>query len=101
MSKSEKRSGRPKGAKTAERACCLELPAACPGCKSTRREPYRDGIVQTLDFGGEIETPEGPRPYNRVVWRRTRCSDCGQQLTVREFHYSPEPGAGRVEEEQT
>jgi hypothetical protein len=80
-----KKSGRPRGAKNEDRASAVSLPPACPSCNSTRREPYRNGVVVDRQLAGEIDG----RPYNRVVWRRTRCLDCGQQITVREYHFSP------------
>jgi hypothetical protein len=82
--------GRPKGCRTADRAIVISLPPACPSCGSTRREPYRDGVAHEQRQKGEVDG----RPYNRIVWRRTRCLDCGQMLTVREFLYEPN---GRVE----
>jgi len=83
--------GRPKGAQTVERSMVLCLPPACPSCGSTRREPYRDGPVRDQAIGGEIQ---GQR-YNRILWHRTRCLDCGQALIVREFLYEPPPAGGK------
>jgi len=82
-----KKQGRPVGSKTTERAVAISLPPACPACNSTNREAYKDGIVDERNIAGDIDG----RPYNRVVWRRTRCIDCGQNLTVREYHYDPDP----------
>jgi hypothetical protein len=78
--------GRPVGAETAERVDTVSLPAACPKCHSTRRKPYTEGVVADRKMSGVIDG----RPYNRIVWRRTQCADCGQALTVREFHFAPE-----------
>ena len=79
--------GRPEGAKTANRAPAISLPAACPTCGSTRREPYREGVLNDQRIAGEIRG----HIYNRVVWRNTRCADCGQSITVREFLFEPDP----------
>lgn len=51
----------------------IARPTTCPACGSTNRAPYA-GHKQELDYAGEFEG----RPYNKVVWRRTRCLDCGQ-----------------------
>lgn len=86
-----KRKGRPAGAKTVERAPCVCLPPACPTCGSTRREPYKSHVSE-FRFEGTAQGPDGTaRRYNRVVWRPTKCLDCGQQLTVREYHFDPDP----------
>jgi hypothetical protein len=63
----------------------ISLPPACPVCGSTRRGAYKDGIISDHDVSGEIEG----RRYNRIVWRHTKCLDCGQNLTVREYHFEP------------
>ena len=52
----------------------------CPSCGSLQREPYHN--VRTLDFAGIA--PDG-RPFTRVVWRRTRCRDCGQARDDKTF----------------
>jgi hypothetical protein len=77
--------GRPRGAKTLPRLETVTLPPSCPACGSTRRKPYRDGVADDLPLCGEIK---GFR-YNRVIWRRTTCADCGQALTVREYRFEP------------
>lgn len=77
--------GRPQGARNAERVYAVSLPAACPTCGSTRREPYQTGPVYEHFCDGVIDG----RKYNRLVWRRTRCEDCGQNLTIREYLYEP------------
>jgi len=51
----------------------------CP-CGSMRRAPYSN--VQTLDYAGE--TRDGVA-YSQVVWRRTRCLDCGQVRVDKSF----------------
>jgi hypothetical protein len=81
----KQQAGRPKGAKTVDRASTISLPPSCPTCGSTRREPYRNGVVCDRREAGEI----CGRPYNRILWRRTRCLDCGQNLIVREYLYEP------------
>jgi hypothetical protein len=45
----------------------------CKKCGSVNRAPYFN--VRRLDYAGV--TPDG-RTYKQVVWRRTRCLDCGQ-----------------------
>ena len=84
----KRKPGRPAGAKHIDRDTTIELPPQCPACQSTRREKF-NGEVSRHVFAGEIETPSGLRLYNLVVWHRTRCLDCGQQLMVRTFHFIP------------
>lgn len=48
--------------------------AACPKCKSTNRERYTS--VRTMAIAGTLK--DGTR-YTHIVWRRTRCQNCGQR----------------------
>jgi len=48
-------------------------PSRCLGCGSTERTPYHHTV--THDHPGE--TADG-RKYQRVLWRRTECTQCGQ-----------------------
>ncbi len=57
-----------------------EIAVSRCGCGSTRRAPYSN--VRTHDCPGE--TPDGVA-YSRVVWRRTRCLDCGQARDDKSF----------------
>ena len=79
--------GRPKGSKTVDRPEAVLRPAACPSCRSTRRAPFRDGPLSemriTMQVGGET--------YNRLLWRNTKCLDCGQQYRVIEYRFEPNP----------
>ena len=57
-----------------------EQKAACPRCDCTDLRA-RDGAQKTvLKVSGT--RPDG-MPYNRVVWRRKECRNCGQVVTVR------------------
>lgn len=73
--------GRPKGAKT-EKLIAPAAPSRCPKCHSTNRAPYHD--VNTLEHGG---LDAAGQPYNRVVFRRTACTDCGQARVDRAYEY--------------
>lgn len=45
----------------------------CQKCGSTDREPYAGTVTRPiagLDAGG--------KPFTHVIWRRTRCTACGQ-----------------------
>jgi hypothetical protein len=58
----------------------LVEPSACKACGSIERESYFN--VRRLDYAGT--TPDG-RPYTQVVWRRTRCTACGQVRDDKSF----------------
>jgi len=49
------------------------VPTRCPRCGSTNRDPYHN--TRRLDTTGTL--PCGS-VYSAVIWRRTRCHDCGQ-----------------------
>jgi hypothetical protein len=53
---------------------------ACPACGSTERVPYFN--VRERAIAGV--TPGG-RPFTHVVWRRTRCTPCGQTRDDKTF----------------
>ena len=53
----------------------------CKRCGSDRREKYRN----TRKKQGAGITRDG-REYNWIVWRRTKCVDCGQHRDD-VFHY--------------
>jgi len=80
-----KPAGRPAGSKTRERPEAAYRPAQCPSCKSTRREPFRDGPVNQQSCTIEVDG----QTYNRQIWRNTRCKDCGQHYRVIEYRYEP------------
>lgn len=83
MSTKAKRRGRPAGSKT-KQVPTVAVPASrCPHCGSTNRGEY----TNRREFDHEGTTPEGA-PYNRVVWRRTSCQDCGQSRDDRTFEFS-------------
>ena len=75
MSKeAKKKPGRKPGTPNREYDQVVTYPGRCKRCGSTNRSPY---------FGDKIEhavtgiDPAG-NPYDTVVWRRTKCLDCGQ-----------------------
>jgi hypothetical protein len=74
-----RRRGRPRGAKTAERAIVLVRPAACPACGSTSRTPYR--LVFTRAQPGTI----ADQPYTHIAYRDCKCVSCGRPR--REAHF--------------
>jgi len=78
MPRKSKRAGRPAGSPNAHRQVVRAVPPRCPSCNSTDREPY-SAIIREMEHGGEA--PDG-KAYTHVVWRRTKCRDCGQHLTV-------------------
>lgn len=47
------------------------VPAKCPKCGSANREWFH--AVKSMDFAGY-----------RIIWRNTRCTDCGQRYRCKE-----------------
>ena len=72
--------GRPEGAKTGNYETAEVVATQCNACSSSNREPYfgkiERGIAGVLSDG---------REYSHVVWRRTRCRDCGQARIDRSY----------------
>jgi hypothetical protein len=79
-----KTKGRPKGAQTVARVAADVLPSRCPKCQSTAREPYA-GHPRVADLSGMHDG----QPFNRIVYRNTRCTACGQARVDREWRYEP------------
>lgn len=78
--------GRRKGSKRIQRDEVDVVVSTCKQCHSTRRTAY--GKPQVLDHSGV--NPITGRPFNRVVWRRTQCLDCGQHRIDKCYeHHSP------------
>lgn len=68
----------------------------CPKCQSTDREAYHNVRELAIDS----VTPDGER-YNRVIWRRTRCKNCGQVRIDKSFELvgkrkSNSPDSGKL-----
>ena len=76
--KTKPKAGRPAGSANAHRKVVHAVPPRCPACGSTNHEPY-GAPYQEMEHGGEA--PDG-KAYTHVVWRRTKCRDCNQQLSV-------------------
>ena len=80
---SNKRAGRPTGAKTQQQPPVDGEKTRCQGCGSTERDPY----FGTTEH--EIVGVRDGRPYTHVVWRRTKCRACGQLRLDRFFENRP------------
>jgi len=76
----KRRPGRPKGSKPTTAVCVTNT--RCGKCQSTRKKVLR--IVKERPFSG---TDDKGHPYNRVVWRRVQCANCGQHRVEIERHY--------------
>ena len=76
----KRRPGRPKGSKGA--AVIRVANSRCGTCQSTKKKALR--IVRERPISG---TDDKGRPYNRVVWRRVQCVNCGQHRVEIERHY--------------
>lgn len=71
--------GRPAGVKNIT-ATADVAPSRCPKCGSSQRTPYRKSWEKTF--------AKGIIPA-KLIYRRTRCLDCGQARIDREPVYSP------------
>lgn len=71
--------GRPAGTRNSDSIVVSVMPAACPKCKCTDRESVR--IIQEREIPGFA--PNG-QPRTHIVWRRVRCSGCGQYFVEKE-----------------
>lgn len=62
-------------------------PSRCrnPECQSTRRTEYEQKRV--LENGG---LDNDGKPYTRVIYRRTKCLDCGQVRDDRTYEFEPD-----------
>ena len=76
----KRRPGRPKGSRNSEAVRAVNT--RCGKCLSTRKKAVR--IVQERPISG---TDDKGRPYNRMVWRRVQCANCGQHRVEIERHY--------------
>ena len=85
MTTTKKKSGRPEGAKTAERLTVDTVRTRCPSCGSTEREEYKDSPTY---IQGDGTAPDG-MPYSGVYLRKTKCLTCGQHRNDREYEYVP------------
>ena len=85
MGKQNSKRGRPPGAKTEDRMVVSVIPAACPRCRSTSREPY-DKVRERAIAGRTVDG----HAYTHVVWRKTKCKACGQARIER--HYENRTG---------
>jgi hypothetical protein len=77
--------GRPRGSKTVERDVIPVIPSACKRCGSTQRTPY-DKVIERVMTGTIAD-----KAYTHIVWRRTKCTSCGQARIER--HYENRPTA--------
>ena len=57
----------------------------CTTCGSTEREPYH-GVIEQAIAGVD---PKTGQLYTHVVWRRTRCRDCGKNRVDRSYENRP------------
>lgn len=64
-----------------EWAQAMEIPATCPACGSAQLAGSVGGSPKVRDIVGEIQGEK----FERVVWKRRRCSDCGQHVMVRSY----------------
>lgn len=83
MPKKKIASGRPAGSKTVKLPPVTGEKTRCQACSSTEREPYWATIEHPIDG-----VKDG-KPYTHVVWRRTKCRNCGQHRQDRFFENRP------------
>ena len=75
-----RRPGRPRGSKGASEVHVSNT--RCMKCQSTKKKVLR--IIREHLLSG---TDDKGRPYNRIVWRRVQCANCGQHRVEIERHY--------------
>ena len=76
----KRRPGRPKGAKTKQRDVAVGTLTRCKGCGSTDREPYTG--VREMNHEG---VDDDGNAFNVITWKRTQCSNCGQNRVDQTF----------------
>lgn len=74
--------GRRRGAKNIAHVYVEVNPSRCPVCHSTKRAPY-DRAPHVVESSGMHDG----RPYNRVVFRYTKCLVCGQARCDKHYEY--------------
>ncbi len=76
------------GSKTEERVVVVAQVTRCPvqTCKSTERDPYFN--VRVIPIGG---VDDDGNEYDTVVWRRTKCRNCGQVRDDKSFEMRGKP----------
>ena len=67
-----RRPGRPQGARNQQHDRVHVEVSRCRKCNSTERSPYTHKTTKAVS--GERDG----KPFNRIVWRRTKCLACGQ-----------------------
>lgn len=73
MSTARKTKGRPKGSKNHDVDQVDGELTRCARCGSTNRSKYFSKTERQI-AGTDVHG----KPYTHIVWRRTRCLDCGQ-----------------------
>ena len=76
----KRKAGRPRGAKTKKAESVDTITSTCPKCGSSKRSKYTQH--RRLDSSGRL--PSG-LVFCAVIWRRTKCLNCGQWRDDREF----------------
>lgn len=74
---------RPKASRPRSVPIVEAAPTACPKCGSTERLNYFN--VREQAIAGERRG----QPHTHVVWRRTRCTACGQTRDDKAFEHRP------------
>lgn len=86
MNEKSKKLGRPKGAKTIDAPVQEVEVSRCPeikgGCGSTKRTAYEYLFDRTFD---PPQINHHGVLYDKIVWRRCRCLDCGMPRTDKSF----------------
>lgn len=67
--------------------------AVCPNqrCRSTKRKHF-DGRKYVKDFDSMMREPKLGIQFNRIIYRKSTCLDCGQKMVVRQFTMRPAKG---------
>ena len=79
--------GRPHGSKNIERDEVDVIGSRCKRCGSSERAPYTSDPVRQRFSGID---PVTKRPYTQIVWRRTKCLNCGQHRIDKCYENEPQ-----------
>lgn len=80
-SEPKKDAGRPEGSKNKSYDQATANPSRCRPCGSTERAPYMGSPVEHKITGVDLQGHH----YTHVVFRRTKCLNCGQVRTDRSY----------------
>jgi DNA-directed RNA polymerase subunit N (RpoN/RPB10) len=67
-----------------DRAEVIWSPVRCPSCGSEQRQKFT-GNPRRVETGGR--SPISGETYNVVMFRKTKCKDCGQPISAKSYEW--------------